>query len=164
MTKITDQKWDDVLKGLDRRQFLVSSMAAGALTLAPRNVFAQSAEPYNLGVLLPSTGAGANWAESAIKAVNIAVADINSRGGLLGKHPINIHYRDTQTKPDVTTREGRSIILDEKVSAIVGTYSSACALALQEITHEAKVLQLASISNSATITGANYTSSVPIRR
>jgi branched-chain amino acid transport system substrate-binding protein len=126
------------------------------MTLAPRATFAQDAEIYNLGVLLPSTGAGANWAESAIKAINIAVAEINSRGGLLGKHPIKIHYRDTQTKPDVTTREGRSIILDENVSAIVGTYSSACALALQEITHEAKVLQLASISNSATITGANF--------
>lgn len=154
--KISDHKWDNILKAVDRRQFIVSSLAVGALTLAPRIVKAASGATYNLGVLLPSTGAGANWAESAIKAINIAVADINSRGGLLGKHPIKIHYRDTQTKPDVATREGRSIILDEKVSAIIGTYSSACALALQEITHEAKVLQLASISNSVKIVSSNF--------
>lgn len=156
MAKISDQKWDRLLNSIDRRQFLVSSLAAGTMTLMPKMVMAKSEEPYNLGVLLPSTGAGANWAESAIKAINIAVADINSRGGLLGKHPIKVHYRDTQTKPDVATREGRSIILDEKVSAIIGTYSSACALALQEITHEAKVLQLASISNSVKITSENF--------
>jgi len=158
MKKITDQKWDGILKSIDRRRFLISSAAAGVLTLTPRFVSAAAGETYNLGVLLPSTGAGANWADSAIKAINIAVADINGRGGFLGKHPIKIHYRDTHTKPDVATREGRSIILDEKVRAIVGTYSSACALALQEITHEAKVLQLASISNSAKIVGANYSS------
>ncbi|MHA7774741.1 ABC transporter substrate-binding protein [Roseibium sp. M-1] len=156
MAKITDQKWDGILGSIDRRKFLVTSLAAGTMTLAPRMVSAAAGEDYNLGVLLPSTGAGANWAESAIKSINIAVADINARGGLLGKHPIRIHYRDTQTKPDVTTREGRSIILDEKVGAIIGTYSSACALALQEITYEAKVLQLASISNSATINGENF--------
>ncbi len=156
MEKISDRKWNRFLQSLDRRRFLTVSVAAGALTLAPRFVRADAGEPYNLGVLLPSTGAGANWSESAIKAINIAVADINSRGGFLGKHPIKIHYRDTQTKPDVTTREGRSIILDEKVRAIVGTYSSASALALQEITHEAKVLQLASISNSEKIVGENF--------
>lgn len=156
MAKPTDRQWGQILQGIDRRQFLVSSLAAGAMTLTPRMVHAAAGEKYDLGVLLPSTGAGANWAASAIKAINIAVADINGRGGLLGKHPIEIHYRDTQTKPDVATREGRSVILDEKVRAIVGTYSSACALALQEITHEAKVLQLASISNSVKIVSDNF--------
>lgn len=148
--------FDHIATSVDRRKFLIGGAAAGALTLAPRFVRAASAETFHLGVLLPSTGAGANWSASAINAVTLAVADINDRGGLLGRHPIKIHYRDTQTKPDVTTREGRALILSEGVSAIVGTYSSACALALQEITREERVLQLAAISNSSKITGENY--------
>ncbi len=34
---------------------------------------------------------------------------------ILGKHPIELYFRDTQTKPDVGAREARSLILNEKV-------------------------------------------------
>ena len=158
MTKhISDQKWSSVLKSMDRRAFIQLSVTAGALTLAPRFVSAASGAPYRLGLLLPVTGTGANYADGAIKAVMTAVADINSRGGFLGKHPIQVEYRDTHTKPDVTAREARDLISRAKVQTVVGTYSSACAMALQEIIHEHKILHLAATSNSSKIVNENYT-------
>jgi branched-chain amino acid transport system substrate-binding protein len=66
-------------------------------------------------------------------------------------------YRDTETKPDVGAREAKSLILNDKVDAIFGTYSSAVALAVQEIIHEHKVLHFAATSNSSKITQENYT-------
>ena len=81
----------------------------------------------------------------------------STSGGLLGKHPIEIIYRDDQTKPDVGARETRQLILNEKVNAVFGTYSSAVALAVQEIIHEHKTLHFAATSNSSSITTENHT-------
>ena len=153
---ISDHKWEQILKSIDRRDFILTSAATGVLTMVPR--FVQAAvETYRLGLLLPVTGTGANYADGGIKAVKTAVADINSRGGFLGKHPIEISYRDTHTKPDVGAREARDVISRENVQTIVGTYSSAVAMAIQEIIHERKILHLAATSNSSKIVNENFT-------
>ncbi len=155
--KMSDKKWDAVLKNMSRREFITTTAAAGALTLTPRFVSAQAGTPYKMGLLLPVTGTGANYADGGIKAVMNAVADINSKGGLLGKHPIEVNYRDTHTKPDVAAREARDVISRNKVQTVVGTYSSACAMAMQEIIHEHKILHLAATSNSSKIVNENHT-------
>lgn len=153
----TTKMWLSRYKAMDRREFVIASLAAGAMTLAPRHVSAQAGTPYRIGLLLPSTGAGANWMAEAIRGLPVLAAEINKTGGLLGKHPIEIIYRDTQTKPDVGAREARQLILNEKVNAIFGVYSSAVALAVQEIIHEHKILHFAATSNSSTITTENHT-------
>ena len=154
-----EKQWDaliDQLK-LSRRDFVFSGLAAGALTLAPRFASAQAGATYKLGVLLPSTGVGANYMAHCIKGIPLVAAALNKHGGLLGKHQVYIVYRDTETKPDVCSREAKSLILNDKVNAIFGTYSSAVALAVQEIIHEHKVLHFAATSNSSKITQENYT-------
>jgi len=155
----SDRKWDGFIDKLNvsRRDFIFSTVAAGVLTMTPRFVGAQAGKPYKLGVLLPSTGAGANYVAHCIKGLPLAIAELNKRGGLLGKHQIEMIYRDTETKPDVGAREAKSLILNDKVDAIFGTYSSAVALAIQEIIHEHKVLHFAATSNSSKITQDNFT-------
>lgn len=142
--------------GINRRQFLVVGLGAGAVAVKPRFAYAQGVEPYRIGVLLPSTGAGANYSERSIKSLPLIAAEINSRGGFLGKHPVELIFRDDQTKPDVGAREARSLILSDKVKTIIGSWSSAVALAVEEIIHEHKVLLLASTSNTAKIVNENY--------
>jgi len=144
-------------KEISRREFLVVSLGAGVVALMPRIGYSQSAEPYRIGVLLPTTGAGANYSERPIKGLPLIAAEINKRGGFLGKHPIELIFRDTQTKPDVGSREARSLILNEKVKIIIGMWSSAVAMAVQEIVHEHKVLHLAATSNSSKVVNENYT-------
>ena len=156
-SQISDQRWDGVLKTMNRRDFIITSVAAGVMTMVPRFVKAGAAKPYRIGVALPTTGPGANYSERPIKGLPLIAAEINKRGGLLGKHPIELYFRDTQTKPDVGAREARSLILNEKVQTIIGTWSSAVAMAIQEIIHEHKVLHLAATSNSSKIVNENYT-------
>jgi len=154
----TEKKWWSIYNTqIDRRDFVLTSIAAGAMTLTPRWVSAQAAKPYRIGLLLPSTGAGANYMEECIRGMPVLAAELNKKGGLLGKHPIEIIYRDDQTKPDVGAREARQLILNEKVDAIFGVYSSAVALAVQEIIHEYKTLHFAATSNSSSITTENHT-------
>ncbi len=145
------------LKGISRRDFLVVSLGTGVVALMPRFAYSQGTVPYRIGVLLPTTGTGANYSERPIKGLPLIAAEINKRGGFLGKHPVELIFRDTQTKPDVGAREARSLILNEKVKTIIGMWSSAVAMAVQEVVHEYKVLHLAATSNSSKIVNENYT-------
>jgi branched-chain amino acid transport system substrate-binding protein len=115
-----------------------------------------AAEPYHLGVDLAITGTGALYCKDGVDAIKLAVEEINAQGGFLKKHPIELFIRDTHTKPDVAVREAKDLILRDKVRTVLGTYSSACAVAIKPICQEYKVLHIAAISNSESITKDNF--------
>lgn len=128
-------------------------MLLGGFTLAGTGL---AAEPYHLGVNLAITGTGALYCKDGVDAIELAVAEINAQGGFLGKHPIELFIRDSHTKPDVAVREAKDLILRDKVRAILGTYSSACAVAIKPVAEEYKVLFIPAISNSENITMVNF--------
>lgn len=127
---------------------LIGSVGVGGNTLA--------AEPYHLGVDLAISGTGALYCKDGIDAIKLAVDEINTQGGFLGKHPIKLFVRDTHTKPDVAVREAKDLILRDKVRCVLGTYSSACAVAIKPVCQEYKVLHIPAISNSESITEINF--------
>ena len=90
-------------------------------------------EPYHLGVALGLSGTGAPYSEEAVEAIEIAVNEINAQGGLLGRHPIRLFIRDTRTNPDIAKEVVSKLIQKDKVRCIIGTYSSACAMAIKPI-------------------------------
>jgi branched-chain amino acid transport system substrate-binding protein len=116
----------------------------------------QAEEPYNLGAALAITGTGALYCKDGVDAIKLAVDEINAQGGFLGKHPIKLFVRDTHTKPDVAVRETKDLILRDKVQCVLGTYSSACAVAIKPVCQEYKVLHIPAISNSENITLVNF--------
>ena len=116
----------------------------------------QAAEPYNLGAALAITGTGALYCQDGVDAIKLAVEEINAKGGFLGKHPIKLYIRDTHTKPDAAVRATRDLILRDKVRTVLGTYSSACAVAIKPVCLEYKVLHIPAISNSEGITLTNF--------
>jgi len=130
--------------------FLTVCMIVSIAATAP------AAESYNLGVDLAITGTGALYCKDGVDAISLAVKEINAQGGFLGKHPIKLFIRDTHTKPDVAVREARDLILRDKVRTILGTYSSACAVAIKPVCQEYKVLHIPAISNSENITMVNF--------
>jgi len=127
---------------------LLGGLSGGDRTLA--------AEPYHLGVALAITGTGALYCKDGVDAVKLAVEEINAKGGFLGKHPIKLFVRDTHTKPDAAVRETKDLILRDKVRCVLGTYSSACAVAIKPVCKEYKVLHIPAISNSENITKVNF--------
>lgn len=145
--------------GIKRREFLELAGVAsiGSLLSSTKNAVAsEDPRTYNLGVDLPSTGNGASPGMDGIAAIKLAVDEINKQGGFLNKYPIKTFIRDTQTKPDVAVREAKDLILREKVRCILGTYSSACALAVKPVTRRYKILFIPAISNSEDITRFHY--------
>ncbi len=116
----------------------------------------KAAESYNLGVALGFTGTGALYSKEQLQGIQIAVDEINAKGGFLNKYLIKVIQQDTQTKPDVGVRTVKDLILREKIRAVINDYSSAVAVAVKPICLEYKVLHIAAISNSENITKINY--------
>ncbi len=143
---------------------VIKSALLGLAALVAGITHVQAAEEdYNLGVVLAISGAGAVYSGDGVDAIKLAVDEINAKGGFLGKHKINLSIKDSQTTPDVAVKEATTLIKKDKVKAILGTYSSACSIAIKPIAQENKVLHIAAISNSENITKVNpspYTFSV----
>jgi branched-chain amino acid transport system substrate-binding protein len=61
-------------------------------------------------------------------AMDQAVADINAKGGVLGKK-LQLNFYDTQNKPDVCAAVANRLVEEDQVVAVVGEFHSGCALA-----------------------------------
>ena len=115
-----------------------------------------AAEEYPLGIALGLTGTGAPYCKEAVEGVELAVNEINAQGGFLGNHYIKLYIRDTQTNPQVAKNVTSALIKNDRVKCIIGTYSSACALAIKPICQRNQILHIAPISNSENITKVNF--------
>ena len=113
---------------------------------------ASADQPYRLGVALGLSGTGAPYCKEAVEGLEIAVNEINSRGGILGRHLIQLYIRDTRTHPETARKVVSQLVDKDRIHALIGTYSSACALAVKPILRSGRVLHIAPISNSEDIT------------
>ena len=126
--------------------------AAGALALtgmAPRLARAQGA-PLQLGVLTPLTGAGGFDGPRMLKAIQAVTAEINDKGGLLGRK-IELVIEDDQTNPEAAVRAARKLIDVSKVPVIMGTWASAVTSAVAPLCWESKTF-LTTVSGADLIT------------
>jgi branched-chain amino acid transport system substrate-binding protein len=77
------------------------------------------------------------------KGMELAVAEINAAGGLLGR-PVELVVRDDTGNPGDAVRVAEELITREKVDLLMGTFSSAVGLAVADLARQRKVLFLAS--------------------
>jgi branched-chain amino acid transport system substrate-binding protein len=101
------------------------------MTLSVGMAFAQEkkGEPIKLGVFMPMTGTMTMYSHPAVAELEIAVKEINDKGGVLGR-PFQLIVRDTKMQQEVALREAKSLIYSEGVTFLGGFLSSANALAV----------------------------------
>jgi len=121
---------------IDRRSFIGAS-AALALAALPRAVCAQGGGPIRIGILIPLTGATSQFGATMSQAAQIAVADINSAGGVRGRK-VEVVIEDDQSNPEAAVRAARKLIDVDKVVAIGGSYASAVTSAIAPLCWESK--------------------------
>ena len=78
-----------------------------------------------LGILHDRSGSMAISEKPMVEAEKLAIEEINASGGLLGRR-IEAVDADSQSKPDVASREVERLLVQENVAAIVGCWTSAC--------------------------------------
>ena len=112
-----------------RRQFLVNTAALAASAALPIGARGQAAT-VKIGVLHPVTGFLAYSGNLSRLGAQLAIDEINARGGLkaLGGAKIQTLLGDAQSKPEVGASEVEKMN-ENGVNAIVGAYASAICLA-----------------------------------
>lgn len=98
--------------------------------------------PIKVGVVLPLSGPFQIYGEYGLNGARLAVEEINSEGGVLGGHPIELVIRDNATSPAKSVQFSRELIQIEDVFALMGPVSSAARYAMSEVATEYKIPQL----------------------
>jgi urea transport system substrate-binding protein len=91
--------------------------------------------PIQLGVLFAKTGLLAEIEAPLVEAVLLAVDEINSQGGVLGRKILPVVV-DTATDDARAAELVRQLITENGVSAIVGCVTSSCRKAVRPIVEE----------------------------
>lgn len=113
---------------------VVTKEVAKVVTPTPGPV--AETETIRIGGIGPLSAPGTVVGGIAMQwAMNLAVADINAAGGVLGK-PVELIFGDTEGLPERGASVSERLINENKVIAIAGEYHSAVGLAVLEVAHQ----------------------------
>jgi len=97
-----------------------------------------SADPVKVGLNYPKTGPYSVQGLDQWRATELAIEEINASGGILGR-PVELVWRDSQSKADVTVANVTELIDTEGVSMVFGGSSSGVAVAAGGVCQEKSV-------------------------
>jgi len=122
-----------------------------AAALVSWSLAAGAAEPIKIGVTGPFTGGSAPMGVSMRDGVKLAVADINAKGGVLGRQ-LQLVERDDEAKNERGVQVAQELINKEKVVGTVGFINTGVALASQRFYQEAKIPVINNVATGSIIT------------
>jgi branched-chain amino acid transport system substrate-binding protein len=129
-------------------------LAATALGLAVP-LAALAKEPIRIGFPIPLSGPTAVYGEPVLKGAQMAVAEINANGGVLGRK-LELLPRDSKASADEAVRLSRELIIKDNVDFLAGTLTSAEAPAVSTVAKENKIVFVAPTSKSTILTDAGH--------
>lgn len=113
-----------------------------------------AAEPIKIGYLAALTGDYAQYGITEVNMAKMVVADINAKGGILGRKIELIPY-DTKTRNEDAVNAVRRMIESDKVCAIVGANSSGINIATAPIVAKGQTPQISTVGTNPLVTVDN---------
>jgi len=139
---------------MKRKNFLVTTAAAGAAVAAPRFTLAAGpAATVKVGFLESFSGVFSDLGGVHRAGADLALADWNKRGRV----KFAFAYGDDTSKPAIAQTEARRLITQEKVDVLFGGTSSANGLALNALSLQQGIFNLEIGPQDSGITGAQAT-------
>jgi ABC-type branched-subunit amino acid transport system substrate-binding protein len=89
-------------------------------------------EPINIGVIASLTGYLSDQAQNVVEGTELAVAEINAGGGLLGR-PLKVHVRDDEMKPPVGARRFEDLVKNQGIVMHTGVVFAPIASSIQQV-------------------------------
>lgn len=126
------------MKGFKR---LITVLMAVVMTMGLLSGCAKSgssSDTIKIGLVFSLTGSTAITEESMYNCAVLAIEEINEAGGINGKQ-IEYVVKDYATDPDTAVKVVKEMILQDKVTAIVGLYTSASRVAVEPILEEYEI-------------------------
>src|SRR3954464_6981772 len=103
------------------RVLALALVAAGLFATAAAP--ARAADPIRIGFGMALTGGLAANGKSALVAQQIWAADVNAKGGLLGR-PVQLVFYDDQSNPSTVPGLYTKLLDVDKVELVVGGYAT----------------------------------------
>jgi len=99
-------------------------------------------ETVKIGAIYALSGPGSSLGTVQMESAKLAIKDINDRGGVnIGGKKLKIEgvFHDTETKPDVAVRKVKSMIVGDKIAALVGGTFAHVSMAINAQTRKTPV-------------------------
>lgn len=119
------------------------AMLALGLVLAPAPAAAQT---IKIGWAGPLTGDQAFFGKTWLNGLQMAVDEVNAKGGLLGRK-LEIVALDDQADPKQATVVAQRLCDDSQVMAVVGHFNSGATLPAEPVYNKCRLLQVTNSSN-----------------
>lgn len=135
-----------------------ASAGAGAMSYYGKYAVAQTNEPIRIGVMTPLSGP-AETSGLAVKAgAEIAVAQINKAGGVLGRQ-LALEFRDDKANVQQAATASREL-LGMGINLLTGTNSSGVVAALGPVMQQENGILLSTLASAASINHENFNPNV----
>ena len=128
----------------NRRQAMAHGAAALVATPSViRSGFGQGAT-VNIGVIVPLSGANAQFGVNSRNGIELVADEINATGGIkaLGGIKINLALSDATSNPHTAAVAAQRLIAEHEVTAVLGAFASSLTLAISEVTARARIPML----------------------
>lgn len=109
-----------------------------------------TSDPIRIGVLGALSGASASLGKAQQQGIDLAVAEINAAGGILGRQ-VEVVYRDDEGDPTTCKTAAEELVEKEKVDFMVGPTNSTPASAIAPYLSENKIVSVICIATSDAI-------------
>jgi branched-chain amino acid transport system substrate-binding protein len=145
---------DSSSKKVNRRTVLKAAATAGALQLVPPFIIkARGEEPVKLGLDNPLTGTYAALGKNELYGCQLAIEQINAKGGILGRKAELLVEDSTSGDAGTTVQKARKLIDRDQVNFLIGNINSALALAMAAVAYEKGVFHIVPGGHTDAVTG-----------
>ncbi len=107
-----------------------------------------------IGIVFPETGIRARFGTAIKRGIEMAVSDLNEMPG--GKRKIVCVFADDRSDPVYAGKAALWLVKDKKVTAIIGSYSNLCTIAVADVAEKMKVPHISPISSGQEISTRGY--------
>jgi branched-chain amino acid transport system substrate-binding protein len=130
--------------------------ALAALLALPLRAAAEP-PPIPVGVILPLSGANAQFGINSRNGIELVVDEINAAGGIksLGGAKIKLMVADSTSTPTTAATVAQRFITQNEVVAILGAFASSLTIAISEVT-ERREIPLLTMSFADTLTERGF--------
>jgi branched-chain amino acid transport system substrate-binding protein len=108
------------------------------VSAAPRAAAPQSKDPVKIGLAAAVSGGSAASGEAIKRGMQIAMDEVNARGGVLGGRRLELVVRDDEGNPAKGVTIARELVEREKAVTVFGGLHTTVALAQVAVWHELK--------------------------
>jgi branched-chain amino acid transport system substrate-binding protein len=141
---------------IKRRTVLQAGLAIGAAQIAsPFVVKSLADEPVKIGLDNPLTGTYAALGKNELFGAQLALSQINAKGGILGRPVQLLVEESTSGDAGTAVEKARKLIDRDQANFLVGNINSALAAAIANVSYEKGVFHVVPGGHTDPITGTN---------